>query len=92
MGPPLEVFPDSGRDPHAYREEISSLIGAGYLALAEAALVKLCERHDVFHDLLARVYGQTAREGQALDAIDAFSYRLSDRETGRRSRSPAEAA
>ena len=80
MGPPLEVFPDPGRDPHAYREEISSLIGAGYLALAEAALVKLCERHDVFHDLLARVYGQTAREGQALDAIDAFSYRLSDRE------------
>ena len=80
MGPPLEVFPDSSRDPHAYREEISSLIGAGYLALAEAALVKLCARHDVFHDLLARVYGQTAREGQALDAIDAFSYRLSDRE------------
>ena len=79
-GPPLEVFPDSGRDPHAYREEISSLIGAGYLALAEAALVKLSGRHDVFHDLLARVYGQTAREGQALDAIDAFSYRLSDRE------------
>ena len=80
MGSPLEVFPDSGRDPHAYREEISSLIGAGYLALAEAALVKLCERHDGFHDLLALVYGQTAREGQALDAIDAFSYRLSDRE------------
>ena len=80
MGPPLEVFPDLSRDPHDYREEISSLIGAGYLALAEAALVKLCARHDVFYDLLARVYGQTAREGQALDAIDAFSYRLSDRE------------
>ena len=80
MGPPVEVFPDSSRDPQAYREEISSLIGAGYLALAEAALVKLCARHDMFHDLLARVYGQTAREGQALDAIEAFSYRLSDRE------------
>jgi hypothetical protein len=80
MGPPLEVFLDPGRDPQAYREEISSLIGAGYLTLAEAALVKLCARHDVFHDLLARVYGQTAREGQALDTIDAFSYRLSDRE------------
>jgi hypothetical protein len=80
MGPPLAVFPDLGRDPQAYREEISSLIGAGYLALAEAALVKLCARHDVFYDLLARVYGQTAREGQALDAVDAFSYRLSDRE------------
>jgi hypothetical protein len=80
MGAPLEVFLDSSRDPQAYREEISSLIGAGYLALAEAALVKLRERYDVFHDLLARVYGQTAREGQALDAIDAFSYRLSDRE------------
>jgi hypothetical protein len=34
----------------------------------------------VFDDLLARVYGQTAREGQALDEIDAFAYRLSDRE------------
>ena len=79
-GPPLEVFPDPGRDPDTYREEISSLIGAGYLALAEAALVKLAGRHDGFHDLLALVYGQTAREGQALDAIDAFAYRLSDRE------------
>jgi len=79
-GPQLDVFPNFSRDPHAYREEISSLIGAGYLALAEAALVKLSERQDGFHDLLALVYGQTAREGQALDAIDAFSYRLSDRE------------
>lgn len=79
-GPPLEVFPDPGRDPDAYRGEISSLIGAGYLALAEAALVRLAGRYDGFHDLLALVYGQTAREGQALDAIDKFSYRLSDRE------------
>ena len=80
MGPPLEVFPDPDRASQEYREEISSVIGAGYLALAEAALVKLSARHDVFHDLLARVYGQTARERQALNAIDAFSYRLSDRE------------
>ena len=82
MGPVPEVVLDSSRDPRAYREEISSLIGTGYLALAEAALTKLCKRHDAFHDLLAHVYGQTARDGQALDAIDAFSYRLSDREKG----------
>lgn len=80
MGPLPTVFLDSGRDRQAYRGEISSLIGAGYLALAEAALTGLCKRHDVFHDLLASVYGQTAREGQALNAIDALAYRLSDRE------------
>jgi hypothetical protein len=82
MGPVLEVVLDSSRELQAYREEISSLIGTGYLALAEVALTRLCKRDDVFYELLAHVYGQTAREEQAHAAIDAFSYRLSDREKG----------
>jgi hypothetical protein len=82
MGPVPEVVLDSRRDPDAYRDEISSLIGTGYLALAEAALTKLCKQGDAFYELLAHVYGQTAREEQARAAIDTFSYRLSDREKG----------
>ena len=41
MGSAPKVVLDSSRDPGAYREEISLLIGTGYLALAEAALTKL---------------------------------------------------
>ena len=41
MGSAPEVVLDSSREPGAYREEISLLIGTGYLALAEAALTKL---------------------------------------------------
>jgi hypothetical protein len=82
IGPVPEVVLDSSREPHAYRDEISSLIGTGYLALAEAALTRLCKRDDMFYELLAHVYGQTAREEQARAAIDVFFYRLSDREKG----------
>jgi hypothetical protein len=79
IGPVPEVVLDSSGEPHAYRDEISSLIGTGYLALAEAALTRLCKRDDMFYELLAHVYGQTAREEQARAAIDVFFYRLSDR-------------
>jgi hypothetical protein len=82
MGPVPEVVLDSSREPDVYRDEISSLIGTGYLALAEAALTRLCKQGDAFTELLAHVYGQTAREEQARAAIDAFFYRLSDREKG----------
>jgi len=80
MGPVPEVVLDSSQEPQAYRDEISSLIGTGYLALAEAALTELCKRDDTFYDLLAKVYGRTAREEQALAAIDAVAYRLRDGE------------
>jgi hypothetical protein len=63
--PPITL--DAGRGELDYYEEIRSLIGAGYLALAEAALTKLCERDHVmnFEGLLAEVYSQTARDGGA---------------------------
>jgi hypothetical protein len=68
-----EVTPDAGRLELDYYDEIRSLIGAGYLALAEAALVKFCERECVmnFRGLLAEIYGQTARKGEARTAMKA---------------------
>jgi len=41
MGPVPQIALDSDRDPWTYSGEIESLIGVGYLALAEAALRKL---------------------------------------------------
>lgn len=72
-GPLPEITVDDRRDELDYYEEIRSLIGAGYLALAESALVKLCEgEYDMnFPGLLAEVYGQTARKDQARAAMQA---------------------
>jgi hypothetical protein len=67
-GPLPEVTLDTGREPSTYREEVHSLIGTGYLALAEAALIKLTERDPLFNYLLAEVYGQTARFDEACAA------------------------
>jgi hypothetical protein len=69
MGPLPEVTLDIGRETVAYREEIQSLIGTGYLALAEAALIKLREQDPFLSYLLAQVYGETARFGEAHAAI-----------------------
>lgn len=65
MGPLPEVTLDAGRGEQDYYEEIRSLIGTGYLALAEAALTKLCRQTRVmnFEGLLVEIYGQTARDG-----------------------------
>jgi hypothetical protein len=75
-GPLPEVSLDPGHDESDYYHEITSLIGAGYLALAEAALTKLCARpHDMNFDAqLAQVYGQTGRIEQAR-AIHRAIYR-----------------
>jgi hypothetical protein len=73
IGPLPEVALDAGREEQAYYQEITSLIGAGYLALAEAALTKLCEQDCLmnFRGLLAQVYGQTARRDEARAATKA---------------------
>jgi Homing endonuclease associated repeat len=70
-GPPPEITLDAKREELDYYEEIRSLIGAGYLALAEAALNKLCERECVmnFKGLLAEICGQTARKDEARTAM-----------------------
>ena len=62
-GPLPEVVLDPSREELTYHEEITSLIGTGYLALAEAALRRLSEQDCVmnFTGLLAQIYGQTAR-------------------------------
>ncbi len=67
MGPLPEITLDAGRGELDYYEQVRSLIGAGYLALAEAALTKLCARGCVmnFEGLLAEIYSQTARGGGA---------------------------
>jgi hypothetical protein len=63
MGPLTEITLDAGREENDYYEEIRSLIGTGYLALAEAAVTKLCARTRImnFEGLLAEIYSQTAR-------------------------------
>jgi hypothetical protein len=68
-GPLPEVTLDTGRQPRTYSEEVYSLIGAGYLALAEAALIKLSGQDDSFKSQLAQVYGQTARFDEARAVI-----------------------
>lgn len=66
MGPVPDVVLDGSREPSTYLPEIYSLMGAGYLALAEAALTKLCEPdYPLFSYLLAQVLGQTARAQEA---------------------------
>jgi hypothetical protein len=69
-GPLPEIVLDTGREPRAYEGEIQSLIGTGYLALAEAALIELSERDGFLCYLLARLYGQTARFDEAHAAIE----------------------
>jgi hypothetical protein len=70
-GPLPEVVLDSSREELSYYEEITSLIGTGYLALAEAALRRLGAQDRVmnFTGLLAQIYGQTARKEEARAAI-----------------------
>ena len=66
MGPVPDVVLDDSREPSTYLPEIYSLMGAGYLALAEAALMKLCEPdYPLFSYLLAQVRGLTARATEA---------------------------
>ena len=67
MGPLPQVALDAGRADADYYDEITSLIGTGYLALAEAALTRLCAQdHEMnFEALLSQVYAQTARAEQA---------------------------
>ena len=63
IGPLPEVRIDAAREPRTYEEELQSLVGTGYLALAEAALTQLTQPPEpgVLIFLLALVYGQTAR-------------------------------
>lgn len=68
-GPLPEIALDTSRELSAYRDEVSSLVGTGYLALAEAALTKLVERDHFLYYLLAQLYGQTARFDEARAAI-----------------------
>jgi hypothetical protein len=67
MGPLPGVTLEASRGDREYYYEITSLIGTGYLALAEAGLTKLCAQdHQMnFEGLLVQVYGQTARTEQA---------------------------
>jgi hypothetical protein len=71
-----EVDLDPARETWTYHQEISALIGTGYLALAEAALLKLCERDYLFYEPLARVYGETARTEDAQKVIATLNQRL----------------
>jgi hypothetical protein len=63
IGPLPAVTLDTGRGEAEYYEEVRSLIGTGYLALAEAALTELPRHFRVmnFNGLLAEIYSQTAR-------------------------------
>jgi hypothetical protein len=72
-GPLPDVTLDPSRGEQDYYEEARSLIGSGYLALAEAALIKLCGRNHVmnFPGLLAEIYGQTARTDRARGMADS---------------------
>ena len=67
IGPLPEVTVDASREPWAYGEEVQSLIGTGYLALAEAALTRLTRPREpgLLISQLAQLYGQTARFDQA---------------------------
>ena len=69
IGPLPDIALDTRREARTYNEEIQSLIGTGYLALAEAALIKLKERDPFLVYLLAQVYGQTARFDEARATI-----------------------
>jgi hypothetical protein len=62
-----EVRIDAAREPWTYAEEVQSLVGTGYLALAEAALTQLTQPLEpgLLISLLAQVYGQTARSDDA---------------------------
>jgi hypothetical protein len=56
-------MPDAGSRTITRRS--GSLIGTGYLALAEAALTEVCKQTRVmnFEGLFVEIYGQTARDG-----------------------------
>ena len=69
IGPLPEIALDTRREARSYDEEIQSLIGTGYLALAEAALIKLKERDPFLVYLLGHLYRQTARFDEARAAI-----------------------
>jgi hypothetical protein len=75
-GPLPNVKLDPGRDSRAYCDEVLSLIGTGYLALAEAALTKLLEQRpsddSAFYAscLLAQVHAETARLETARTTIN----------------------
>jgi len=71
-----EVRIDPTREPFTYHQEIGAIIGTGYLALAEAALLQLGERDHPFLEPLARVYGETARFDEARAAIDKLNGQL----------------
>lgn len=76
-----EMNLDPGRDPWEYAEEIGSLIGTGYLALAEAALAKLeVTEPGLPAGYLADLYAQTARFAEAQAVIDRFYGEGSPRE------------
>jgi hypothetical protein len=67
IGPLPEVTVDASREPWTYGEEVQSLIGTGYLALAEAALTQLTRPPEpgLLISQLAQLYGQTARFDEA---------------------------
>ena len=67
IGPLPKVTVDASREPWTYGEEIQSLIGTGYLALAEAALTQLTRPPEpgLLISQLAQLYGQTARFDEA---------------------------
>ena len=68
-----QVRIDAAREPWTYAEQLQSLVGTGYLALAEAALVQLTQPPEPGHliSLLAQVYGQTARFDDARTVLAA---------------------
>lgn len=68
MGPLPTLAIKGVSEISSYRDEVSSLIGTGYLALAEAALTGLVKKDPVLNDLLASVYGLTARVDDARSA------------------------
>lgn len=77
--PAVELEPE--RENWAYRGEISSFIGTGYLALAEAASLRLAAKDPYCNDLLAQIYGQTARFDEARAAFDKATRQINGTDT-----------
>ena len=69
MGSSPEIRLDPNMEIETYSGEVQSLIGTGYLSLAEAVLTQLVERDSSFYYFFAHLYGQTARRAETRAAI-----------------------
>lgn len=72
-GPLPDITLPPERKDWEYATEVAGFIAMGFLGLAEAAALELSRRDPYHNQLLAQIYGQTARFDQARAAVESIN-------------------